>query len=77
LRAAYQKRTPESKSDAIAFVRSEFRKGAVSVARSDIRRIEYLIRKAEKQIKSMGDPDVHIRVGIVDSSNHTGQTVRQ
>jgi hypothetical protein len=43
---------------ATAFARQEFRRQAVSVRRSDFSRIEYMLRKGEKQWKLLKMPGV-------------------
>jgi hypothetical protein len=47
-----------------SYASQEFRKQASSVKRSEFKRIEYMIRKGQKQIKLMQMPGVHSIHGI-------------
>lgn len=48
-----------------SYAAQEFKRQANSVKRSDFKRIEYMLRKGQKQIKLMKMPGVHAIHGIV------------
>jgi hypothetical protein len=54
----------EAKATTTAFAIAEFRRQAASVQRSDFKKIEYMIRKGEKQIKLLRMPRVTLVTGI-------------
>ena len=53
LRAA-EKKTPGFKN----YIRNEFKRNAVSIARTDTMRIEYLVRSGRRKLDMMNDPNV-------------------
>ena len=57
LRAAAAKRDPESRRSARAFISFEFHKNAAAIKRSDVQRIEHLLRIGERQLGNWGGPD--------------------
>jgi succinate dehydrogenase assembly factor 1 len=47
-------------STTISYAAAEFRRQAATVKRSDFKKIEYLIRKGEKQVKLLSMPGVTV-----------------
>jgi len=52
-----------NKSTTTCYAAAEFRKQAASVKRSNFKKIEYMIRKGEKQLKLMQMPGVKVVSG--------------
>ena len=52
-----------------AYAIIEFRKQALSVQRSDFKKIDYMIRKADKQINLLRMPSVRLVSGTMSSSS--------
>lgn len=55
LRAANKK---EDSERSIKFVKEQFRKNSNEIDRKEFQRIEYYIRKGEKQLKVLSNPNV-------------------
>jgi Complex 1 protein (LYR family) len=53
----------QKKSTTTSYAASEFRKQALSVSRSEFKKVEYMIRKGEKQIKLLRMPGVKLVSG--------------
>lgn len=51
-------RSSQDKPGTKEYVRMEFRKNATSIARTDVLRVEYLLRRAEKQLKLVQNDSV-------------------
>ena len=58
----------EDAQTSTSFAAAEFRRQAASVARNDYKRIEYMIRKGEKQIKLLRMPGVKLVQGSAGKS---------
>lgn len=51
-------RSCENKPGTKEYVRSEFRKNSTLIPKTDILRVEYLVRRAEKQLKVLQNDSV-------------------
>lgn len=60
---AQQQSLPASPRSVTAFAAHEFRRQAMTAKRSDFKKVEYMIRKGEKQIKLLRMPGVKVVLG--------------